>query len=155
MQGKKKIRRNGIIRLSRLSNRTSIYGKEIFSRKAGIMSTKYSHFCTVIIINEANLKPTINIQISPISKYQLYWCSIFNSHGLVLVLTLDGSIFNIKLKSEQVNPSLLIRQGVPCRSDPASYISVTQQELTVAVSHSALLPQCRQSQSPKTLLRNY
>lgn len=66
MQRKKKIHRNGIIRLLRLSNRTSIYGKEIFNRKAGIMSTKYSHFCTVIIINEANLKPTINTPISPI-----------------------------------------------------------------------------------------
>lgn len=65
MQGKKHT--NGIIRLSRLGNMTSIYGKEIFNRKKGqVDEYKLISFLYSIIINKANFNDKINIQIRTI-----------------------------------------------------------------------------------------
>lgn len=56
MQGEK-IHRNGIVRLSRLSNRTKIYGKEMFNRKKGQADEyKIISFCTISLLIKQILK---------------------------------------------------------------------------------------------------
>lgn len=59
-----KIHRHGIIRLSKLINMTSIYGKEIFNRKKSHGDNYKIISFLYIITNEVNFKGEINIQIS-------------------------------------------------------------------------------------------